>query len=123
MKSTELRIGNWVNDESGLHQVEVYDMSGFKLKPIPLTEEWLKKFGFKKTGKKDIKKFYGIGWLYTRSAYQIFIDFCDCAVSEETNDTAIFIEADIEYVHQLQNLYQALTNQELTIDEKTTIKA
>ena len=113
MKNTELRIGNYVNafgtnpgivDE--LYKTHLYikwtdstvTYSYDELKPIPLTEDWLKKFGFKKSiystkedthwnnGEKAIKQRNGIIYL------------CD---------------VEIKYIHQLQNLYFALTGKEM----------
>lgn len=103
MKANELRIGNWVfnkaHERTQLKEVysdcSVYDS-------IPLTEEWLKRFDWfsiddDKYTFRDIE-YYSIssnGRLYFNCGY-----------------TA----TDIKYVHQLQNLYFALTGEELTTD-------
>ena len=109
----ELRIGNWVNCEcldfeneciqlENIHPkgtiVDGYPYSIKELKPIPLTEEWLLKFGFDKIDFQFIKngiKLFPIRDLYYRGNFPI--------------------KSDIKYVHQLQNLYFALTGEELII--------
>lgn len=103
MNVTELRVGNWVFE--GKRLIHIHDGFGIdhsiNFNPIPLTEEWLLKFGFLKY-KGNNKDF----WLN---------DF------EFANDLKwIFwkgnILENIEYVHQLQNLYFALTQTELKYD-------
>jgi hypothetical protein len=125
MKASELRIGNWVNhqehkcvrvtdidsknigydwhdgDRSGW-----YDIDDFK--PIQLTEEWLVKFGFEK--KYQTFEFKGLNIDGTVVHFS-FDKWC----SEYDIENCDFIEipAECKYVHQLQNLYFALTNEEL----------
>jgi hypothetical protein len=119
MKAEELRLGNWVNPNFPMQVTCIYkdeilcdfegnegDMWEFDpkdLNGIPLTEEWLKKFGFEKDGPhwywfstKD--RFTDIGYSY--SIEEEVIEFHDLKVP-------------IKYVHQLQNLYFALTGKEL----------
>lgn len=74
------------------------------LEPIPLTPEWLERCGLQKkywNSDKDLKL-----EMYENKAY-IGNNF-------STNATIIH---NINYVHQLQNLYFALTDEELTIKE------
>ena len=104
MKATELRIGNLVwNDIQNipvkvnlkiLAEQEIYYENDEKSwKPIPLTEEWLLKFGFKKEDEywnyKGFKLWFEKGFYHINSEYLIHID----------------------YVHQLQNLFFALTGE------------
>ena len=118
MKATELRIGNLVwDDYSGEMIVSQIYQSNVSLRktinlsegiygidniePIPLTEEWLLKLGFNHNA--DENEFY---WLdefsiAKRSDFEVFL-----------NDEYI---CDLQYFHQLQNLYFALTGEELTI--------
>ena len=109
MKTTELRIGNYVNgiydegefiaevltvDSEGclLDANGIYELTSLKvIKPIPLTEEWLVKFGFERLG--------DISFPFIKSN-----DF-------ENSET--FSLYGIKHVHQLQNLYFALTGEEL----------
>ena len=75
-----------------------------KIEPIPLTEEWLLKFGFEKNKNSD---------LYFRlNNYEYFIEngIIDNGYSRMN-------EISVKYVHQLQNLYFALTGKELEIIE------
>ena len=117
MKANELRIGNWVHFENessaGNFQADVdtiYDVDRklALLSPIPLTEEWLVKFGFVKDGKYD--------YLLKRDGFEIWNS---CDFHTDNGDKFLFIGnmPDLEmrfiHVHQLQNLYFALTGEEL----------
>ena len=120
MKTTELRIGNcvqWDNDKGEIETINSINNScvGLEtdmvtdvltpiefLKPIPLTEEWLLKFGFEKD-KKYTK------WHLVNPFFMI------------TRRTGIYSYfgrggVPLQYVHQLQKLYFALTGEELTIN-------
>ena len=118
MKAQELRIGNWINlngndvisvmgDIQEICYEEVSPKYINEYKPIPLTEEWLVKFGF--VFKKDqfvkgkIKLNYTIRILSTneRGAFR-----------EVKNGIAVI------HVHQLQNLFFALTAEELTTNNQ-----
>ncbi len=83
----------WVDGESG---TEYY--SSFE--PIPLTSEWLEKFGFDESNEIKFSEDSRICW-------------------DEINGIHIFILDQFQYikhikhVHQLQNLYFALTGNEL----------
>jgi len=114
MDSKELRIGNLINDNGLVESVvvehlindEYYD--GLKgCKPIPLTEECLIKFGFSKINGKHIEAWELIGSPFTWSK--------DCL--NIGNGMSI---TNIKHVHQLQNLYFALTGEELTIKDNET---
>jgi len=108
MKANELRIGNWIehnqypNDtviiriEDGKHIDEAIRLNA---NPLPLTEEWLIKFGFEKRSLHYFKK-DGIILSVEDFYYECFL----------SSNSVI-----IKYVHQLQNLYFALTNQELEV--------
>ena len=119
MTASELRIGNKFylpNGEVGIisyHEIRLMIVALDKpnYQPIPLTEEWLLTFGFKI----DTKNFNwnaGIGvneigdfklsLRYTESFGWFFKSRC----------------TPIKYVHQLQNLYFALTGEELTFKQK-----
>jgi len=122
MTANELRIGNLVSDRgffemevSAIFKDEVYldfeenegvvwEVNEKDLQPIPLTEEWLLKFGFVLH---DDDNF----WFYKHG-----LDFC---VTKDKGSFFVWIMdgdfVEIISVHQLQNLYFALTNEELTI--------
>lgn len=80
----------WVEGESAT--VEQYD----SFDPIPLTEEWLLNFGFK-----PFQKDFSIKGLIIHCRKRGFVVRKSIPI--------------IKHVHQLQNLYFALTGQELTI--------
>lgn len=131
MKASELRIGNLVNVEMHIPiKVKVEAVTGTsvsvtgieknrytpflldRIKPIPLTEEWLIKFGF-------VKENDWVGFISTK--YRIGIRFYkgnshECDIIQDEKFIA-FGSGHIKHVHQLQNLYFALTNEELTIKQ------
>ena len=115
MKATELRIGNYVKKHDGsidtikeIWEREVMYSNGMvddEPDPIPLTEQWLLDFGFVKHGKhvhfiKEIRKYKEFILMFDDRDNSWFL--CDTDV-----DTTI------KHVHQLQNLYFALTGIEL----------
>ncbi|AGO47465.1 hypothetical protein Phi19:3_gp061 [Cellulophaga phage phi19:3] len=131
MNANELRKGIYVRDRSGKEMlIDFIDMPNNKvgmnmlvmgipvhpltefidyLQPIPLTEEWLLKFGFVKNDWTDGGTIIYYGWQ-------------NGAVLLETDSNSSFFILDgkheefnnIKHVHQLQNLYFALTGEELT---------
>ena len=147
MKANELRVGNYlfchrylsivqgVNSEvvivlKCLNTLKVIEFGSNEIKPIPITEEWLLKFGFDNWGlgtqwnnefesyvryvrHNDLDGTSNFEIHYIKSTYgnsehyQYFIS-CD-------EDDRLNWGEDIEYIHQLQNLYFALTGKELTI--------
>jgi hypothetical protein len=126
MKATELRIGNYVDLGGGrnLYQIQDEIFGSLNLNPIPLTEEWLLKFGFEEienlhTHWKSDKGFFLNGYI-------IFMEkIIGVIIGEKSNSkfydhsyqyrNGIGIIKQIQYVHQLQNLYFALTGEELEI--------
>lgn len=143
MEAKELRIGNYITSKSS--SLDYWEVTASDIEhisdnpshyaPIPLTEDWLVKFGFKNkpnemyinksqyllqvTGEyeedgsinRDETWFDGIGdysWIKEGGLKTMSVNVlcrgnyvCNCA----------------KYVHQLQNLYFALTGEELTINE------
>jgi hypothetical protein len=106
MEAKDLRIGNFVvtnfkreKEVTDIDHVSFIEDFMKLYDPIPLTEEWLLKFGFK-IDKQHECDFASIG-VFT-------ISFRDNFFYDYTN---------LKYVHQLQNLYFALTGEELTIKE------
>jgi len=117
LKASELRIGNFTTlgvvclIEDDVFRVADSDGDTFKntwadIEPIPLTEEWLLKFGFQKSMswtyvvelKGNLKLVYYLGEKGWSIGFKSYSDF-----------------SNLEYVHQLQNLYFALTGEELTL--------
>jgi len=102
MKATELRIGNWVDLGGGRNHYQANDpelWSGLNINPIPLTEEWLVKFGFENNSMNLDEE----GFLH------LDISFIG-GVNVYINDMEY---PHINHVHQLQNLYFALTQEEI----------
>jgi len=111
MKANELRIGNLITaryqDDYAVNQVVVNSVSEIGVnrcygetefyiencEPIPLTEEWLVRFGFK-LGVKGHFKTHGNNYKFNLYMYNVNL---------------------YKHVHQLQNLYFALTGEELEI--------
>lgn len=145
MKATEIRVGNWVKEESlGYKQWGLKDFDNYhgehypenwisdKIEPIPLTPEILEKAGFEKrvydAHKKNLIIIEQMPELAAR-------EFCDFKKALMDGDWQIVIqEADIwdvwfgndedldvrlvsiEYLHELQNLFFGLTGDELEIN-------
>jgi len=125
MTANELRIGNWVyhepsvnettNGEFIVSEINVFDKNSINglessdVKPIPLTEEWLLRFGFEKTKKLYVKYFFGD---------YIGVHVGDFSVGTYTHKgIAHAVQPSCMFVHQLQNLYFALTGEELTLKQ------
>lgn len=123
MKASELRIGNIIH--RNVYDIDpdgnkVYDPDGNEEEVvdldtltaiithksndyflIPLTEEWLLKFGFKKYS--------------NRAQYYHNEKFKYSFIHKTLAANFGRIKIELKYVHQLQNLYFALTGNELTL--------
>ena len=119
MNPAELRIGNWINTIEGFAQVKAVSddgslatsiMTGGDLlgwtTSIPLTEEWLFKFGFDYDTETK-------SWSLLTSLEKFDYLF-EISNKYQEYFQPDFMALDIVYVHQLQNLYFALTGNELT---------
>ncbi len=130
MEANELRIGNWVNvivsgkgNKASTVESISYDIDegysinlniGYRragndaISGIPLTEEWLLKFGFegKTLGNNDIQFKYK-EYMFDYSSSSLYRNF------PREGMRWVFIAGDLHKVHQLQNLYFALTGEEL----------
>ena len=107
MKATELRIGNYIDYttereivtmQTTYEYIRLIHNGNKNFKPIPLTEEWLLKFGFE----------------YVNHTFRHH-KFC---INLHENELYVLTETHrvyIQHVHQLQNLYFALTNEELIL--------
>jgi|688.fasta_scaffold662884_2 hypothetical protein len=122
MKANELRLGNLIYDipERGGKIISVnkvwIDDDGESLyfdlcNPIPLTEEWLIKFGFVKTDEGYITR------TWKENDLNVILTSKHAVVSSAGNFGLVYFKP-IKCVHQLQNLYFTLTGQELEINEK-----
>lgn len=144
IQANELRIKNLLQDEQGIIyevllldceskitkirawgiQNNAFGKSDNQLKPISLTEEWLLKFGFKIY---DCEIDY-IEYCkeFNKGSYKVMI--CnDGGINNKYNEPFYYLiegqengfiqsfKQIIKSVHQLQNLYFALTGKELTL--------
>jgi hypothetical protein len=120
MEAKELRLNNLFIDSKtntvisviGLTE-EIITFSGhfkndWQAEPIPLTEEWLLKFGFEK-----IIHIHGYTFFVLKSTKKTR----HASISIYKTYTTVGMSSCVhcENVHQLQNLYFALTNRELKL--------
>jgi hypothetical protein len=109
IQSSELRISNYVYSSDfviksyspqGLFNLMKNIDDGYNnIKPIPLTEQWLIDFGFKKHTTMDIYPTYSLNNVNVNDGVVYIVGFG-------------FVNY-IKHVHELQNLYFALTGIEL----------
>lgn len=113
MKVNEFRIGNLFNQFGNVHCVTWCTLKELEnapedqlwCKPIPLTEEWLLRFGFENNYIQYEWTNWGM-WVEKGLAYEYIVSHGFANTKSEL--------ISIKYVHQLQNLYFALTGEELT---------
>lgn len=132
MKAEELRIGNLVSNMNPRHNDSILTIESIgdnhevnvfyrkyllsELEPIPLTEEWLLKFGYCKKIGARVGYGYDCGHgimrviQYNATLYQ----YRTWSNIDRLNGFS-WNKTRIDYVHQLQNLYFALTGEELTL--------
>jgi len=122
MKASELRLGNYVlrngflqEDKETFNKIVVSHnditacvVASESFQPIPLTKEWLLKFGFE-INPENFNWNAGIG-------ENAIMDFkLSLRYTEEIGWFYKSRCTPIKYVHQLQNLYFAITGEELII--------
>ena len=127
MKASELRIGNYIKLMFNYEDYETIQVTSDELvsvdkkqadyEPLPLTEEWLYKFGFKDIDKGDNDY---ITYTDPNHDYYLQLDVRRkggkySILDNSFNDLRDFSMVDIMYVHQLQNIYFALTNEDLQL--------
>lgn len=115
MEAKELRLNNWVMYgntypivKGKFFEIDCLDiMKAETLEPIPLSEEWLLKAGFNHAILTTSQRFYT-----SEFNIRIFNKSKKLSVSFE----GIKLEH-IKHVHQLQNLFYALTGEELIFND------
>lgn len=140
MEPTELRIGNFIqynspdhsicfdlvvginySDDFHVHMVELHGRTPININgisPIPITPEWLERLGFERKYKNENT----IHWVKFSAKHLSFvITECSSLFGMEYNAYGADHCPQIFHIHQLQNLYHALTGQELTVKELTAI--
>ena len=137
MKANELRIGNYVKGighniswlVEGIETDYIHSSNAWRLlssfEPIPLNTNWLEKFGFKAwddkktiyTLERHIDKYNNTCFRFWLQLDKLVFDYIQNEIhpTESIFDDKNIIRLEIKYVHQLQNLYFALTGEELTI--------
>lgn len=123
MEAKDLRIGNWFladTEENNFKQINANEILDFNddplddyYKPIPLTEEWLLKFGFIQILKDNNGNEY-CNLLYSIS-HKGDLGTIDLDLWKFSGWRVVNSNYKMQYVHQLQNLYFALTQSELTL--------
>lgn len=125
MKAQELRIGNYYIIGRDIKKLDcnllVWYLEGGSdmFKPIPLTEEWLLRLRFEDTTD-GWGNSQGMGFLYKKDEFYLCTVDYDSYwhLSNKTGQPKP--NPKVEYVHQLQNLYFALTGEELTENKDIT---
>jgi hypothetical protein len=123
----ELRLDNYICINNNLHPCRVKEITMSSvivesikenyseptinsMNPIPLTEEWLLKFGFERHHFD-----YSNGVIYIKDVPNNNEFKWGVYPFELGSGFIINKSKNLKYVHQLQNLYFALTNEELTM--------
>ena len=115
LQARDLRIGNWVNFKSnkqdwGDVRIETnffrYLDKDWEYNPIPLTEDWLLKFGWGKSEEHELcDNSNDVLFYYDYHFKRFWIEI----------DVDMVYLPHIKHVHSLQNLYFALCGKELTL--------
>jgi hypothetical protein len=133
IKENELRIGNLLNHNNGsmvgsfivglIHLEDIIKENSHarEYEPIPLTEEWLINFGFKKSldSKQEDYEWGKASSFVGRRAIGLYKlgDFDDWNVTFREDVGCGWVDLnEIEYVHELQNLFYMLVGEELILD-------
>jgi hypothetical protein len=112
--ANELRIGNWVEILGNSKRLDFFTTiqpSSFSVNidktygAIPLDEDWLLKFGFSEIEHQFL--------LELKTGNSLSFDFNTGMYLVKEDNELELCEIEINYVHQLQNLYFALTGTEL----------
>lgn len=130
MKANELRIGNKLQKDNGkiftvlrldnTNDVLVEEQRGlltlgYNLFGIPLTEEWLVKLGVLCPFMLDSEKSFVTNLVAKYNEFDDNWNYVVDSCQHATSGGIMYITVPVIYVHQLQNLYFALTGEELTI--------
>jgi hypothetical protein len=117
MKAQDLRIGNKIFYRNKVTTVNWQELKWIQegnnnFQPIPLTEEILLKCGFISGGAKQ--------WLFItldkKDECYLYFNPLGKGIAIDQNGIECSFEIELNYLHQLQNIFFALTNEELTIN-------
>lgn len=120
MTANELMVGNWVVRKDEEYQITSATIVSVErcestAMPILLTEEWIIRFGFEKTDENTAGAIWQIN-----GEEEYHLDDCKIIEWKKGLHKGLFFRRNkvIEYVHQLQNIYFALYNEELSVKSK-----
>lgn len=99
--------GRWI--DGGMNYSPFY-----LIDPIPITPEWLERLGFEKVNSMSTSTLEYIATKFDR--FYVRIKDGNICLMTETDDYDTELVY-IDHIHQLQNIYFALTGQELTVKE------
>lgn len=128
LTANELRIGNLVTylgkivscDTNTIHAISKVVQPSALYQPIPLTDIWPEKLGFKKVKFDYVIPISPCGVCSLTlipqddlcSTFSVMVSQSD----DNDPDENVFLEA-ISFVHELQNLFFGITKKELTIND------
>lgn len=124
--SLKLMIGDWAYTTDkhetiiDIHDLIEIESGTIQVVGIPLTEEWLLKFGFEEDPSNNFFSFYLSDYDENEFSRQR-MDYWfrdEFSAAELCRAGVCFKRVKIQYVHQLQNLYHALTGEELKIKKR-----
>lgn len=130
MKINELRIGNLLREKVTKTELKVIELtennivtyvidrslyplySGWEMEPIQLDKKSLLKFGFKH----QYENIKGVDFFdyHIDDNFSLYVNLNKMNISVSKKNIGNVFTKDIQYVHQLQNLYFALTGEELS---------
>ena len=119
LEAKDLRIGNLTDKgkvksfyEKGIHIGYGKCYSFDEVNPIQLTEEWLVRFGF------EYIDYYNNYRIIAGDYYNsVQLRDGEWLYNGDSSDAQCYGIREIKYVHTLQNLYHALNDEELTLNE------
>jgi hypothetical protein len=145
IKPEQLRIGNFVYDDfKEVHRVESISSDAYKnwskepnvilskinglkgfyqsdeIEPIPLSEEWLLKFGFKKDTYEEGTWIHGKFCIYKSREEDVYWRQI-WAYNEGIANVGWNVldeEKEIKFLHELQNYFYIISREELTLNEE-----
>lgn len=135
MKANELRIGNWVKFEGNFYQINSINDNDTTvelgdgywhlpgryhiryIKPIKLTEQWLINANMKLVDKFSNQRYLRLK-KHKFDISKITFSHVERLVRLESGYKGTILIPHIKYVHQLQNLYFALTGKELKLTDR-----
>ena len=120
MDVRELRLGNYVDNNVEIFKLEAKDLifllafdNEHYANPIPLTEEWLLKFGFEK--EIDCGSEYWTIQIGNNLHLTISLEDNTAGIDLNWKSQGSLIWMMVKHIHTLQNVYYSLTGEELEV--------